>query len=213
MKIPANPQLYHITHIDRLASIIADGCLWSDAEAIRRSSPGTKIGLDKIKQRRLHELTLTTHPDLHVGECVPFYFCPRSVMLYIIYQRNHPDLTYRDGQDSILHIEADLKRTVAWAEEAKVRWAFTLSNAGSTYFEDRCSLDQLAEINWDAVQALDWRAHKEGKQAEFLIERLFPWDLISRIGVLTNAAYLQVVSALRDAKSKPRVERIPDWYY
>ena len=28
-------------------------------------------------------------------------------------------------------------RTVAWAEKNNLRWAFTLSNAGTYYFEDR----------------------------------------------------------------------------
>ena len=89
---------------------------------------------------------------LSVGHCVPFYFCPRSIMLYLIYQGNHPDLTYRGGQEPIIHLEADLRGTVAWADAAQKRWAFTLSNAGSYYFEDRCDLGQLDEINWGAVR-------------------------------------------------------------
>ena len=88
-----------------------------------------------IKQRRLTELTLSSHPGLHVGDCVPFYFCPRSVMLYLIYQGNHPELTYRGGQGPIIHLEADLHATVAWAVGAGRRWAFTLSNAGSYFFQ------------------------------------------------------------------------------
>ncbi|AWP22429.1 hypothetical protein C4901_02935 [Acidiferrobacter sp. SPIII_3] len=31
-----------------------------------------------IKQRRLNELRLSSHPDLRLGNFVPFYFCPRS---------------------------------------------------------------------------------------------------------------------------------------
>ena len=41
----------------------------------RRAAAGTNIGMDNIKQRR-RSLTLNSHPDLHVGECVPFYSCP-----------------------------------------------------------------------------------------------------------------------------------------
>src|SRR2546427_8646109 len=89
--IPDNPKIYHIVHVDRLASISVDR-LWCDAEVVRRAPPGTTIGMSAIKQRRLSELTLTSHPGLFVGECVPFYFCPRSIMLYLIYQGNHPDL-------------------------------------------------------------------------------------------------------------------------
>lgn len=74
--IPAEPRVYHIEHADRLQSIVADDCLWCDAEIVRRLPPGTTIGMNKIKERWLRELTLTSHPDLHVGDCVPFYFCP-----------------------------------------------------------------------------------------------------------------------------------------
>jgi hypothetical protein len=213
MPIPTEPKIYHIVHVDRLASIIADGWLWCDAEIVRRSPPGTTIGMNDIKQRRLNELTLTSHPNLHVGDCVPFYFCPRSIMLYLIYQANHPELDYRGGQGPIVHLEADLRQTVAWAEEKGSRWAFTLSNAGAYYFEDRCDLAQLDEIDWRAVQALDWQQWKEGKQAEFLIESQFPWELVSRIGVLTRRVYGQVTTALQNAAHKPRIEMMPNWYY
>jgi len=213
MLVPNNPKIYHIVHVDRLPSIIADGCLWCDAETVRRQVPGTVIGMNQIKERRLNVLTLASYPDLHVGDCVPFYFCARSVMLYLIHQGNHAELTYRGGQGPIVHLEADLRQTVQWANEHNQRWAFTLSNAGSYYFENRCDLAKLGEIDWNAVQATDWRQCKEGKQAEFLIEHQFPWGLVSRVGVLSSAVYSQVARALREATHKPVVELKPDWYY
>jgi len=213
MPIPAEPKVYHIVHVDRLPSIVEDDWLWCDAETSRRSLPGTTIGMNQIKERRLNELTLTSHPDLHVGDCVPFYFCPRSVMLYLVYRANHPELRYRGGQGPIVHLEADLQQIVTWAEEHGQRWAFTLSNAGAYYFEDRCDLAQLSEIDWDAVQARDWRQCKEGKQAEFLIERQFPWELVSRIGVLSQQVYGQVSTAMQAGTHRPLIEIRPDWYY
>jgi len=214
MAVPTHPKIYHIVHVDRLPSIIASGCLLCDAEIVRRDPPGTTIGMNGIKQRRLNELTLTSYPELHVGDCVPFYFCPRSVMLYLIYQGNHPEMTYRGGQGPIIHLEADLRQTVAWAEANGQRWAFTLSNAGAYYFEDRCSLAQLNEIDWAAVQATNWRGPlKEGKQAEFLVAQRFPWELVSRIGVRTQQVHAQVGTALQAAGHRPRVEIKPEWYY
>ena len=211
--VPPQPKIYHIAHVDRLPSIVADGFLWCDAEVIRRAPAGTTIGMSSIKQRRLNELHLSSHPDLRVGDCVPFYFCPRSVMLYLIYQGNHPELAYRLGQGPILHFEADLHAVVAWANAQPARWAFTLSNAGSYFFEDRNDLAHLGEINWTAVQARDWRAHKEGKQAEFLLEYRFPWHLIERIGVQSANVYRQVVNTLPAHGHRPTVEVRPDWYY
>jgi len=81
MAVPARPKIYHICHVDRLASIVVGGLL-SDAEVQRLAPPGTIIGMSNIKQRRLTELTLESHPGLYVGQCAPFYFCPRSVMLF-----------------------------------------------------------------------------------------------------------------------------------
>jgi hypothetical protein len=211
--VPPHPKLYHIVHVDRLQSIISEGCIWCDAEVVRRHPAGTTIGMTGIKQRRLDELTLSSHAGLHVGDCVPFYFCPRSVMLYLIYQGNHPELTYKGGQGPIIHLEADLQATVAWAGSAGQRWAFTLSNAGSYFFEDRRDLADLGEIDWNAVEARDWRNCKDGKQAEFLVERSFPWELVDRIGVCSEQQYRAVVNALPVNGHRPRVEILRDWYY
>ncbi len=212
MPVPAEPKIYHIVHVDRLSSIVADDCLWCDAEIVQRESSGTTIGMNSIKQRRLTN-ALSSHPDLCVGDCVPFYFCPRSVMLYVISQANHPELTYHGGQDPIVHLEAELWRTIDWAEEHKQRWAFTLSNAGASYFEDRCDLTHLSEIDWEAVQTRDWQQHKDGKQAEFLIEQRFPWKLVSRIGVRSLQVYQQTLSAIEAGVHQPRIDIKPEWYY
>ena len=170
MPIPDNPKIYHIVHVDRLPSIIADGFIWSDAEAGRRGAPGTTIGMGAIKQRRLTKLPLNSHPDLRVGECVPFYFCPRSVMLHSISTGTHPDLAYQGGQEPIVHLEADLRRTVAWADANRRRWAFTTSSAASYHFEDYSDLAHLDKVDWNAVEARYWRDRRDEKQAEFLME-------------------------------------------
>lgn len=212
MPVPANPRIFHICHVDRLSSIINEGGLLCDAEIADAPPAGTTIGMTSIKWRRL-TLPLRSRPGLYVGSCVPFYFCPRSVMLYVISKRNHESLTYRGGQGLIIHLEADLRRTVAWAEEQEHRWAFTSSNAGSRYFDDFCDLDRLDEIDWDVVAARYWNENRDEKQAEFLIEGWFPWMLVSRIGVLSQQVYQQTMNALAAAEHRPRVEIKPEWYY
>ena len=219
MTAPDRPKIYHIVHGDRLPSIIASNGLSCDAVMAAHAGFGTTIGMNSIKTRRLAELTLTSHPGLYVGQCVPFYFCPRSIMLYLLHQANHPELIYRGGQSPIVHLEADLHSTVAWAQEQGRRWAFTLSNAGAYYFEDRANLSHLNEVNWAAVQANRWsgngidRSIKEGKQAEFLIEQNFPWYLVERIGVHSLPTYLQVTNSLPANGHRPLIEIKTDWYY
>lgn len=186
--------------------------------AMQKWCDGHRQELRLVKQRRLNELTLTSHPGLYVGDCVPFYFCPRSIMLYLIHRKN-PELSYSDGQEPIVHLQADLYTCVNWAEQNSRRWAFTLSNAGAYYFEDRRDLAQLNEIDWAAIQTNRWSGRgiapsvKEGKQAEFLIEQSFPWHLVERIGVCSRATYQQVVNVLSATGHRPPVEIRTDWYY
>jgi hypothetical protein len=216
---PPHPKIYHIIHVDRLPSVLNADHLLSDAQMVNRPGSGTVIGMSRIKQRRLTELTLSSHPQLYVGECVPFYFCPRSVMLYLIWRANDPDLAYRDGEGPIVHLQSDLRAAVEWADGVGHRWAFTLSNAGARYFEDRSSLDALDDVDWGAVNATSWSGRgvpasvKHGKQAEFLVERHYPWHLVERIGVRSRDIAQRVSDALNGQPHRPQLEIRQDWYY
>ena len=208
-----NLKIYHIVHIDKLQSIINSGGLLSDSEVIRQGLNGTNIGMNSIKQRRLNELTLSTYSDLFVGQCVPFYFCHRSVMLYMMHMGNSPDITYQGGQDSIIHLEADLMSSIAWANSNGRRWVFTSSNAGSRYFQDTNDISNLSRLNWNAINARYWNDVVEEKQAEFLCEHSFEWSLIERIGVSNQTVYQQVLNIISSSYHKPYVEVKNDWYY
>lgn len=210
--VPAQPKIYHITHIDNLSTIVRDGVLLCDATLASRGGPSVTIGMSEIKRRRIEEITVPCHPGTKVGDYVPFYFCPRSVMLYLLYRANHQDLTYLGGQEPVLHLEADLHEVVRWEG---LRWAFSLSNAGSYYVEFCDSLDQLDLINWAAVSERDFRSPdvKEGKQAEFLVHSSFPWELVRRIGVYSTEIKARAEAALEGATHRPPVEILRHWYY
>jgi hypothetical protein len=211
---PKNPKIYHITHLENLAQM-CDGVLWSDAERIRQGLNCTVVGMSEIKRRRLEEIEVDCHPGTKVGEYVPFYFCPRSIMLFLLGRGNHPDLTYRGGQRPIVHLEADLREVVAWAESAGRRWAFSNGNAGAYYTSFFSDVDQLEALDWKSIEATDWRDPivKERKQAEFLVENSFPWELVRRIGVLDNKVAQQVAEIIRAADLKPQIVIAPNWYY
>jgi len=142
-KPPDRPKIYHITHVDNLGGIVAEGGLVSDREMLSRGGPVQAIGMSGIKRRRVEALPVDCHPGTKVGDYVPFYFCPRSVMLYVIHCANHPELTYRGGQEPIVHLEADLYSVIEWAEANNRRWTFSLSNAGAYYTEFRSQAEAL----------------------------------------------------------------------
>lgn len=212
---PAQPKIYHITHVGNLTSIAADGALLSDSEMIARGKSSQLIGMSAIKRRRIEELEVTPHPGTKVGDYVPFYFCPRSVMLYVIHRANHPELSFRGRQEEIVHLEADFRRVIHWANENQKVWAFSLSNAGAYYTEFCSRVEELEQLNWAAIAASDFRASeiKEGKQAEFLLHGRFPLELADRIGVRTAAMRVRASKALADVAHQLRIEILPEWYF
>ena len=79
----------HITHIDNLASILQHECLWSDAKRIELGLVNQNIGYSHIKDRRLVR-PVNVAAKGTIGQYVPFNFCPRSVMLFVIH-KGHQD--------------------------------------------------------------------------------------------------------------------------
>lgn len=212
---PARPMIYHITHVDNLARIASSGELLSDRLVAQSGGATTVIGMSEIKRRRIEVLEVSCHPGTKVGDYVPFYFCPRSIMLYVIHKANHPELSYRGGQVPIVHLEADLHQVITWCEASGRRWAFSLSNAGAQYASFRSRTQDLAELDWTAIAATDFRAPdvKEGKQAEFLVHERLPFDLIERIGVHSDAIHRRAQNAIAGGSHRPVVEVRLEWYF
>jgi len=211
---PTRPKIYHITPVENLGGILAAGGLFSDSHMQQHGGAASVIGISSIKERRLRH-PVDCCPGKKVGEFVPFYFCPRSIMLYVIWRGNHPSLTYQGGQGPIIHLQADLHETVEWANDAGVEWAFSLSNAGAAYAEFRNRLEDLGDIDWNAVEATDFRNSdiKEGKQAEFLVDGFLPWRLVELIGVGSQTTLNRVRSMIPASTLRPSVAIRRDWYY
>lgn len=211
---PAQPKIYHITHVNNLPGIIAAGDLLSDATMIARGGPQAAIGMSTIKTRRL-TLPVHCHPGDCVGDYVPFYFCPRSIMLFVIHCANNPELTYRGGQGPIVTLEVDLHKVLAWANTSGRRWAFSFSNAGSRYTRFSSSSGDLHQLDWTAIAATDFRTSgvQEAKQAEVLVHGSLPWTLVDLVGVHSPAIRTQAATAIATASHQPSVVVRKDWYY
>lgn len=205
MTAPQDPFIYHITHVDNLAGMLTDGGLWSDAGRQRHRPAAVNIGYQHIKARRMRR-AVTAGPGGMLGEYVPFYFCPRSVMLYVI-SRGSSDYAGRERE--ILHLVSRVS-----VATTGTRWAFSDRHAEVGHAEHFDGLDHLTKIQWDAVDAQMWTTCKEEKQAEFLVKDFFPWDKIQLIGV-RDAAIVQQVNQILGAarRAPPRVELCPQWYY
>lgn len=214
MAYPTGQKIYHILHYDRIPSLLKGGFLFSDKYVRENGLQGTNIGYQHLKDRRLIT-PLQSHPELTVGACVPFYYCPRSAMLYTInIQSKYND--FEGGQNPIVHLEFDLTKAMLWSQENKLRWAGTTLNAGARHFEDFSSIDQFNRINWDVVGAQYWSAHRDLKAAEFLVEYCFPFSLVETLGINNNPRSTlgqHLASVLAKTQYAPLIKIKPDWYY
>lgn len=204
--------IYHITHIDNLPKIITAGGLWSDSRMKQFQAGEVVIGYDHIKQARL-EKDVPCHPGTKVGDYVPFYFCPRSTMLYVI-NKGNAHLSFKGGQEPIVHLISTVELVVQKLPEQRL--AFTDGNARSKVTGFFSGLHLLpTEVDWNAVKATDWRdpGIKERKQAEFLVHDSFPWEGFVGIGVMNLKIEARVNELLAGAAHQPKVRICPTWYY
>lgn len=206
--------LYHITPVENLDSILRLGKIFCD-KFMTTLRPGSHVinGMPHIKQRRLYECRLHSYPDLYVGDCVPFYFCPRSVMLFVIAKKNE-HVSYKKGEDNIVHLEVKLTSVLKWAQDEKLKWAFTDTNAGSYTFNDYSDIRELKKLDWEIIKSNFWAGpRREYKQAEFLIEDHIDIELFTQIGVKNQKIYNEVKHILEKRQSSLPVTIRKDWYY
>jgi hypothetical protein len=201
-----DPELFHITHVDNLASISAGGLI-SDARVASGAVRPTTIGDPSIKRRRL-SWRLNLLPDRPcVGEFVPFYFCPRSIMLYLI-QCGHAG--WSQGQDHVAHLVTRVSRLVGLGR----RIVFTDCNAATSYHHASDDLRDLATlVNWNAMPVVQWQHVKEARQAEFLVLDAVPWTVFERVIVRDPPTAAKASLVVAQATHRPLVGIDPTWYY
>jgi hypothetical protein len=204
--------ILRISHIDNLLGILATGGIWAPNHLPPGTAQPANITHADIVARRAQKV-VPVGPGGLLHDYVPFYFGARSPMLYA----NHSGWvrTNPDGQAVVVYL-------VAYAEEvaqAGHGWAFTDGHAemGITAFFD--DLARLPELDWASIRATQWggpKVHpdlKRRKQAEFLVHRFFPWDLVRGMVVLDVGMQARVRDILARAGRAAPVAVRRAWYY
>ena len=206
MTLPPEERLiFHITDVENLPGILAEGGLLSDAVMSERGS--IVIGDNRIKLRRLTQIRVACSGNRFVGEFVPFYFCARSPMLYSINQGN----TGRAPgcQESIVHLVS----RVSYAIGLGAAWAVSDGNAGAFYTTFESTLEAIDALDWKAIEAIYWAENRHQKQAEFLISDFFPWSGVHEIACQNAERAAQVTALMARQNHQPKVSVRSAWYY
>lgn len=200
--------IYHISHMRNLGRIIAEGGLHCDRTAQNMKS--VTIGHAHIKERRLQR-PVAVGPRGTVGDYVPFYFAPRSPMLYAISRGAVQG--YVEGQSPVIYVCS----TAEAVNEAGLRWVFTEGHADMVFTDFFDDLRDLDKIDWDLMGSRYWYDtdedpdRKRRRQAEFLVHQFFPWELVSYIGVYDQTAAEAIGRLIEDDEPPIGIER--GWYY
>ncbi len=172
----------------------------------------TSIAHRTIQDRRATTL-VPCGPGGTLHDYVPFYFAPRSPMLYTISRGNVE--RYDEGQSPIVH----LGTTIEAVQAAGQPFVFTDGHAIMAFTSFHTDLARLDIIDWEVMRAQYWADtaddldRKRRRQAEFLTYTVCPWTLITEIGVYNRQVQVEVEHALSNSPHRPVVHVRRDWYY
>jgi len=204
--------LFHITHLNNLVSIMEDGGLLCDSLLGEIKKSPFNIAFGHIKNRRARKAVSVASKGT-LADYVPFYFAPRSPMLYTIHKGNVAK--YQGGQETILHLVITIEEIV----QSKIPYTFTDGHAVmeiSRFFDDLKYLDQ---VDWEVMQSRYWSDTRDDndrrrrRQAEFLVYQFVPWNKIIEIGVMSHPMKAEVSKLISNQKHQPVVNLHPEWYY
>lgn len=187
---------YRITHIQNLPLILQHGI-------VGKHHPLASNAFIAIGNPEIIDVRSITPVKIDgygmIGDYVPFYFTPKSIMQYIIIKGHHAPLVPKRNPEELLVIRCLIN------ELAKLpRWFFTNGQANIkdgtvTHFND---LQHLGTIDWEAIQSSNF-SKSDGDydrprryQAEFLVHSQVPVTCIESLNVYNQAAKTYVQAQL-----------------
>lgn len=148
-----------------------------------------------------------------MGDYVPFYFAPRSPMLYAI--DRGAVAGYQGGQAPIIYLCSTVEAVV----EKGLEWVFTEGHAEMAYTDFFNDVADLDKVDWKLMREKYWNDtdedgdRKRRRQAEFLVRTFFPWNLFSYVGVSDHAILEKAAAIIKEAAHQPKLGIQAGWYY
>ena len=194
--------IFHFTHVDNFPSILNNG-LFADASI--DYDKYVNIGSAEIKNRRKSMLVPFGGS---VASYVPFYFAPRSPMMYTQFRN---DII---KNDEIIYLVANAHDLIP-----KYKWCCSNMNAAKNDAMFYQTLEEFEnELSWDIFAAGQWNntdAHPdrmERRMAEFLVYEQVAWDDFLGVGVYNETAKNKVCEMMCESQRKAVIVK-KDWYF
>lgn len=210
VSVPYPTPVFRILHIDNLDIILKRGAMYA----------GNFIPKDGLPYKAIHDEGVQNYrsafqvPD---GRCLldflPFYFGPRSPMLYRL-SRNSVQ-GYNGGQAPIIYLVLEAHDF----EYPDFDFLFTDAQANKAYTRYYDDLRDLDKLDWATIyhrvwhDTIDDNGRKGRKQAEFLVYEKCPLEMVRAICVYDEKRKEQTLEALAQYGFNLPVEIKSEWYY
>lgn len=204
--------LYHITNYRNLPSILEKKGLSAYSQVADDQIPYTDISHQSIQSRR-STTPILLPPNGMLHDYVPFYFAPRSPMLYAIKQGIVDG--YTGTQNDIIYL---VTRTDI-IENAGNDYVFTNGHAIILWTEFYNKLSDLDQIDWEVMESNYWNDtdehpdRKRKRQSEFLVHQFVDFSLLLGIGVRSEQMKNTVNQMLKEYHKETEVLIRPSFYY
>lgn len=179
-KIPDTIWVFRIVHYTNLEYILQHGMFTKQHP--RQDPDYVVIGDNQLIGQR-HDYPVGIEGMGNLGDYVPFYFGPLSVMLLNI-KTGYRGITKR-SQREIVYVCCKMEAF----EQKELSFVFTDGHAKDRLTSFFLNRDDLKEVDWDVVKSRYWNNTPEDdtrqrrKQAEFLVQDHVPPDCIGAIVV------------------------------
>jgi len=214
MPMPVPTPIYRLIHIDNLPVVLRRGALHAPNHVPGDGLPYRTIhNVDIQRQRRA--TPIPRGPGGFIHDYVPFYFGPRSPMLYQLHTGWVEG--YDGGQEPLLYLVS----TVEKVARSGIPFVFSDGHGIAAYTRWYDDLAEMVRVDWNMVYNRSWRDTVEDmdrqrrKQAEFMVYHSCDWALIEEIGTLNTVAGARIEAIFaRFSSSLRRPVRVhTDWYY
>jgi hypothetical protein len=166
---------------------------------------------DLIARRRDHAIPAEFGGTL--GDYVPFYFTPFSIMMYNIHT-GYRGITKR-GNEELVILVSSLRKL----EELNVPYVFTDRHALLRAAQFSATPADLDRIDWDALRRRDFKNDPEDPekleryQAEVLVRGRVPIEALLGIGCYNDDAKHRIDADVAAADVRVQSVLQPDWYF
>jgi hypothetical protein len=204
--------IYRIIHYKNLEFILRNG-LYS-CNSPKKDPEFINIGHSNLIEKRGDKKIIIGEKEYGtLNDYIPFYFAPRSPMLYTINKGNVHNFT--GTQNDIIYLVSTIEKV----KELNIPFVFTDGHALqaiSNFYNDTLNIDK---IDWDIMKAIYWNKtnidndRRRRRMAEFLVLNYISVSCILGIAVINEDMSNKVNAIQKECNTSIKTIIKKDWYY